>query len=148
VGPALGSLRGLDELGQDEAAAQLLQGADPVGPVEDQATIPLRGDDHRVALFPLGLDAPAQVGEAVLVVGLVEDQALQFHEAKVVERGDQVAKGSVCAFTSGVSPAAAPEEVQYEEPAEEEERDHDEEPYDAHKKVECVQSSSPAFPRN
>jgi hypothetical protein len=27
-------------------------------------------------------------------VGLVKDQALQFHEAKVVERGDQAAKRS------------------------------------------------------
>ena len=81
-------------------------------------------------------------------MGFVEDQAPQFHEAKVVERRDQAAKRSDCAFTSDVSPAAAPEEVQYEEPAEEEERDNDEEPYDAQKKIECVQSSSPAFPRS
>ena len=41
----------------------------------------------------------------------------------------------------GVSPTAAPEEVQYEEPAEEETSDYYEEPYDAKKKIECIQSS-------
>jgi hypothetical protein len=41
----------------------------------------------------------------------------------------------------GVSPTAAPEEVQYEEPAEEDTRDYYEEPYDAKKKIECIQSS-------
>src|SRR5215208_4073305 len=40
-----------------------------------------------------------------------------------------------------VSPAAAPEEVEQDEPAEEEDRDDEEEPYDAHEQVECVQSS-------
>jgi hypothetical protein len=41
----------------------------------------------------------------------------------------------------GVSPTAAPEKVQYEEPAEEDTRDYYEEPYDAKKKIECIQSS-------
>jgi hypothetical protein len=49
----------------------------------------------------------------------------------------------LCALhpTLGVPPAAAPEEVQYDEPAEEENRDYYKEPYDAKKKIECIQSS-------
>ena len=97
-------------------------------------------------LFALDLDTSSQAGEAVRVVSLVEDQAPQFHEAKVVERRDQAAKRSDCAFTSDVSPAAAPEEVQYDEPSEEEECDYEEETYDAEEEIECVQRSL-AFPR-
>src|SRR5215204_468462 len=41
----------------------------------------------------------------------------------------------------GVSPAAAPQEVEQDETAEEEDRDDEEEAYDAEKQVECVQYS-------
>jgi hypothetical protein len=94
--------------------------------------MPLRGDYDRVALFPLRLDAPAQADETVLVVGLVQDQLLQPHEAKVVERGDQtftLAPGD--SLVVDVAAAAAPQIVEHDEPAEEEERDQGEEPYDA-----------------
>ena len=40
-----------------------------------------------------------------------------------------------------VSPAPAPEKVEQDEPAEEEQRDDEEEPYNAHEQVECVQGS-------
>ena len=39
-------------------------------------------------MLALGLDTVAQAGEAVLVVGLVEDQVFRLHETEVVERGD------------------------------------------------------------
>jgi hypothetical protein len=90
VAPALRLLRRLDDLDQDEAGAQLCEGAHPVGAVEDQVAIPVRGDYYRVALFSFGLDAPSQSGQAVFVVGLVEDKTLRVHQAKVFERGDQV----------------------------------------------------------
>ena len=38
-----------------------------------------------------------------------------------------------------ISPSPAPEKVEHDEPAEEEQRDDQEEPYDAHEQVECVQ---------
>ena len=84
MGPALRGLGRLDELDQRQAAAELLEGADPVGSIEDQAASALRGDYHRVALFPLVLDALAQAQEAVFVVSLVQDQVFQPHEAEVV----------------------------------------------------------------
>jgi hypothetical protein len=40
-------------------------------------------------LLAFGFDAPLQAGEAILVVGLVQDQAPRFHEAQVFERRDQ-----------------------------------------------------------
>jgi hypothetical protein len=45
------------------------------------------------------------------------------------------------AGTLGVSPAAAPQEVEQDETTEEEYRDDDEESYYAKKQVDCVQSS-------
>ena len=45
------------------------------------------------------------------------------------------------AGTLGVSPAAAPNEVEQDETAEEEDRDDDEESQDANKKIDCVQNS-------
>jgi hypothetical protein len=53
--------------------------------VEDQAALTVRRDDHRIALLAFGLDALAQTHEAILVVGLVEDQLPKLYEAQVVE---------------------------------------------------------------
>jgi hypothetical protein len=55
-----------------------------MGSIEDQAASVLGGDYHRVALFPLVLDALAQAQETVFVVRLVQDQVIQPHEAEVV----------------------------------------------------------------
>jgi hypothetical protein len=58
--------------------------------VEDEVTIFVRGDYYGVALVPLGLDAPPQTGQAVLIVGFVEEEAPEVCEKKVFERGDHV----------------------------------------------------------
>ena len=55
-----------------------------MGAVEDQVAVLEGGDYHGVALLPFGLDAVAQAGEPLLVVGLVQDQALWLHQAQVV----------------------------------------------------------------
>ena len=102
-----------------------------MGAVEDQVAVLEGGDYHGVALLPFRLDTVAKAGEALLIVGLVEDQALRLHQAQVVKRGDQAVEGGRSGLALGVSPAAAPDKVQQYKPAEEEDRDHGHEPYDA-----------------
>ncbi len=61
--------------------------------VEDEVTIFVRGDYYGVALVPLGLDAPPQTGQAVLIVGFVEDEAPEVYEKELFQRGDHVLAG-------------------------------------------------------
>jgi hypothetical protein len=103
-----------------------------VGTVEDEVAILVRGDYDGVALLAFGLDSSPQTRQAVFVMRLVEDQAIQLNQTEVFEGGDQVPEEwrdrPLC-----VSPATAPEKVEQDETAEEEERDDEEEPYDAKK---------------
>jgi hypothetical protein len=48
----------------------------------------VRGDYYGVALLPFGLDASPQTGQAVFIVGFVEDKTPEVHQAKVFEGGD------------------------------------------------------------
>ncbi|MDQ3436745.1 MAG: hypothetical protein M3491_05310, partial [Actinomycetota bacterium] len=89
VAPALRLLRRLDRLDEGEAGTKLSEGAYPVGAVEDEVTIFVRGDYHGVALLTFGFDTPPQTSQAVFIVGFVEDKASEVHQAKVFERGDQ-----------------------------------------------------------
>ena len=50
----------------------------------------MRGDYYGVALLPFGLDASPQTGQAVFIVGFVEDEAFKVYQTKVFERGDQI----------------------------------------------------------
>ena len=114
-----------------------------MGPVEDEVTVFVRGDYYGVALFALGFDAFPQTGQAAFVVGFVKDKTPEVYEEKAFEGGDHVPgmRRDETAGTLGVSPAAAPQEVEQDEPAEEEERDDEEESDYAKKQVDCVQSS-------
>ena len=114
-----------------------------MGPVEDEVPILVRGDYYGVALFTFGFDSLPQTDQAVFIVGFVEDKAPEVDKEEVFEGGDHVAGvwRDETAGTLGVSPAAAPQEVEQDETAEEEGRDDDEESYDANKKIDCVQSS-------
>jgi hypothetical protein len=64
-----------------------------VGAVEDEVTVFVRGDYYRVALLTLFLDATAQTGQAVFIVGLMEDEAIEVDEEEVFEGGDHVPGG-------------------------------------------------------
>ena len=66
VGPALSLLRRLDRLDEGEAGAELSEGAYPVGAVEDEVAILVRGDDYGVALLAFGLHALVADGPAGL----------------------------------------------------------------------------------
>jgi len=90
VAPALSPLRRLDHLHEDEAGAEFVHRANTMGAVEDQEPVPVGRGDYGVALFALRGDAFLQTGQAVLVVGLVQEQAPRFHEAEVFEGGDHV----------------------------------------------------------
>ena len=143
MAPALRLLRRLDHLDEGEAGTKLSEGAYPVGPVEDEVAVLVRGDYYGVALFTFGFDAFPQTGQAVFVVGFVEDKTPEVYEEEVFEGGDHVPgmRRDETAGTLGVSPAAAPQEVEQDETAEEEDRDDEEESDDAKKQVDCVQSS-------
>jgi hypothetical protein len=90
VTPALRLLRRLDRLDQGEAGTELIEGADPVRAVEDEVTILMRGDYYGVTLLPFGLHATPQTGQAVFVVGLVEDKAIEVYEEEVFQGGDHL----------------------------------------------------------
>jgi len=62
----------------------------PVGAVEDEVTVFVRGDYNGVALLTFGFDASPQTGQAILVVGFVEDKTPEVHKEKVFEGRDQV----------------------------------------------------------
>ena len=113
-----------------------------MGPIEDEVAILVREDYYRVSLLAFRFHASPQSGQAIFIVGLMQDQTAQVHEEEVFEGGDHVA-GALRERSPAldVSPAAAPEEVEQDEPAEEEQRDDQEESYDAQKQVDCVQSS-------
>jgi len=64
-----------------------------VGTVEDEVTIFVRRDYDGVALLPFGFDAPPKTGQAVFIVGFVEDKTPKVHEEEVFERGDHVPGG-------------------------------------------------------
>jgi len=93
VAPTFRLLRRLDRLDEGEAGTKLSEGAYPVGAVEDEVTIFVRGDYYRVALLPFGLDAPPQTGQAVFIVGLVEDETPEVYEEEVFEGGDHLPGG-------------------------------------------------------
>ena len=57
VAPALGLLRRLDRLDEGKAGAELSQGAYPVGAVEDEVAVLVRGDYYGVALLSFGFYA-------------------------------------------------------------------------------------------
>jgi hypothetical protein len=90
VAPALRLLRRLDHLDEGEAGAQLPEGAYPVGSVEDQVAVLVRGDYYGVALFTFGFDALPQTGQAVFIVSFVENKAPEVNKEEVFEGGDQV----------------------------------------------------------
>jgi len=77
VAPALRLLRRLDALYEDEAGTKLFEDAYPVGAVEDEVTVLVRGDYYGVALLPFGFHALSQTGQAVFVVGFMEDEAIE-----------------------------------------------------------------------
>jgi len=93
VAPALRLLRRLDLLDEGEARTKLVEGADPVGAVEDEVAAFMRGDYDGVALLPFGLDAPPQAVQPVFIVGLMEDEAIEVDEEEVFEGGDHVPGG-------------------------------------------------------
>jgi hypothetical protein len=93
VAPALRLLRRLDRLDEDEAGTELFEGAYPVGAVEDEVTVFVRGDYYGVALLTLSFDAPPQAVQAVVIVGLMEDEAFEVDEEEVFEGGDHVPGG-------------------------------------------------------
>ena len=80
MSPALGPLRRLDCLDEGEGGAKLSEGAHPVGAIEDEVTVHVRGYYHGVALLTFCFHALPQAGQAVFVVGLVQDQALKIHK--------------------------------------------------------------------
>ena len=90
VAPALRLLRWLDRLDEGEAGTKFAQGAYPVGAVEDEVTIFVRGDYYGVALLTFGFDASPQTGQAVLIVGFMEDKAPEVYKKEVFEGGDHV----------------------------------------------------------
>ena len=123
-----------------------------MGAVEDEKVLPKRRDDDRVALHAFGFDPASHPSEAFLVVGFVQDQTPEFDQPEVFEGGDQTARRNGERRRIGVPgalpgleipPAAAPDEVQDQEPPEEEDRDEDHEADDAEQKVQCVQNSWP-----
>jgi hypothetical protein len=61
-----------------------------VGAVEDEATIFVWGDYYGVALLTLGFDASPQTGQAVFIVGFVEDKTPEVNKEEIFERGDQI----------------------------------------------------------
>ena len=141
--PAFRLLRRLDRLDEGEARTKLSESAYPVGPVEDEVTVFVRGDYYRVALLTFGFDAFPQTDQTIFVVGFMEYETPQVNKEEVFEGGDHVPGvwRDETAGTLGVSPAAAPQEVEQEKTAEEEHRDDDEESDYAKKQVDCVQSS-------
>jgi hypothetical protein len=90
VAPALRLLRRLDHLDEGEAGTKLTKGAYPVGAVEDEVTIFVRGDYYGVALLTFGFDASPQTGQAVFIVGFVEDKTPEVNKEEIFERGDQI----------------------------------------------------------
>ena len=78
---------------EGEAGTKLIEGADPVGTVEDEVAVFVRGDYYGVALLPFGFDAPAQAGQEVFIVGLMEDKAIEFYEEEVFQGGDHLPAG-------------------------------------------------------
>ena len=129
MAPALSLLRGVDHLDEGEAGTKLPEGTYPVGAVEDEVTVFVRGDYYGVSLFAFGFHALPQTGQAVFIVGFVEDKAPEVNKEEVFEGGDHVAGvwRDETAGTLGVSPAAAPQEIEQDETAEEEHRDDEEE---------------------
>jgi hypothetical protein len=102
-----------------------------VGPVKDEVAVFVRGDYYGVALFIFDFDAFPQTGQTVFVMGFVEDKTPEVYKEKVFEGGDHVPgkRRDETAGTLGVSPAAAPQEIEQDETTEEEYRDDDEESY-------------------
>ena len=148
VGPALGLLRRLDRLDEGEWGAELPEGAHPVGAVEDEVAVLVRRHDYGVSLLALRFHALSQSNQPVFVVGLVQDQAPEVHQSQVSEGGDHderlrgsEKRGVSHLLAERLPPRRPHEKVEQDEPAEEEQRDDEEEPYDAHEQVECVQSS-------
>jgi hypothetical protein len=88
VAPALRLLRRLDRLDEGEAGTKLSECAYPVGPVEDEVTVFVRGDYYGVALLTFGFDAFPQTDQAVFVVGFMEDKTPEVYKEKVFEGGD------------------------------------------------------------
>jgi hypothetical protein len=93
VAPTLRLLRRLDRLDEGEAGTELFEGAYPVGAVEDEVTVFVRGDYYGVALLTLSFDALPQAVQAVFIVGLMEDEAFEVDEEEVFEGGDHVPGG-------------------------------------------------------
>ena len=91
MAPALGLLWRLDRLDEGERGAELSEGAHPVGAVEDQVAVLVGGYYYWVSLLTFRFHAFAQAGQAVFVVGLVQDQAVKIHESQVSEGGDHAA---------------------------------------------------------
>ena len=138
VAPALGLLRRLDRLDEGEAGAELPEGAYPVGAVEDEVAVLVRGDYYGVALLAFGFMRSRRRVSRSSSWASCRIRHSKVHQTQVSEGGDHAAEGG---RPLEVSPTPAPEKVEQDEPAEEEQRDDEEEPYDAHKQVECVQSS-------
>jgi hypothetical protein len=131
VAPAFRLLRRFDHLDEGKAGTKLSEGAYPVGPVKDEVAVFVRGDYYGVALFIFDFDAFPQTGQTVFVMGFVEDKTTEVYKEKVFEGGDHVPgkRRDETAGTLGVSPAAAPQEIEQDETTEEEYRDDDEESY-------------------
>jgi hypothetical protein len=113
VAPTLSLLRWLDYLDECEAGTKFLEGAYPVGPIEYEVAILVRGDYYRVALLAFGFDAAPQSSQTIFIVGFMEDKTAQVDEEEVFEGVDHVAGvwRDGAAGTLGVSPAAAPKEI-------------------------------------
>ena len=74
MAPAFRLLRRLDHLDEGEAGTKLPEGTYPVGAVEDEVTVFVRGDYYGVSLLAFGFHALPQTGQAVFIVGFVEDK--------------------------------------------------------------------------
>ncbi len=58
---------------QGKATAEFAEGACPVGAVEKEIPVPIRGNDDGVALHSVGRDLPTYASGTSGVVGLMED---------------------------------------------------------------------------
>ena len=84
MAPALGLLGWLDRLDEGEGGAEFVEGAHPVGAVENEVAVLVRGDYYGVSLLAFRFHAFSQAGQPVFVVSLVQDEVSQPHEAEVV----------------------------------------------------------------
>ena len=74
----------LDKLHQGEATGEFAQGARPVGTVEEEIPVLVRGDDNEVSLYGLLRDLLAHASETGGVVGLMEDEARKLDSTQIL----------------------------------------------------------------